>query len=424
MQDTVKSELDRVIRQERGRLIAGLVARFGPGVVDLAEDAVQDALVAALETWSHTGLPDTPGALLTTIARRRLIEKLRRAGRDVTYDEGGDTRSSAPPEAVLRADVADPELRLIALCCHPALSQAERLTLTVKLVGGFSAKEIAGLFLITPAAVGQRVARALRTLRDAAQDAPDGALPGARNVFELRARAPAMLQTIYLLFSVGYAPRLGSRLCLDEVCAEALRLAELTAAQAATRGPDSSALAGLLCLQAARLPARSGPGGELVLLSRQDRATWDRDLIARGAVHLEAAKAAKQLSTIHVEAAIALAHSTAPTWSATPWGDISRLYGVLEDMTGSVVVAVNACIAQAFAGDHDGALARLEHLETTRDLALRFPVSLARAEILSGLGRGDEAQAAFKAALALDLSQPVVDHIERRMAGECGGAFL
>lgn len=405
--------LDRVMRQERGRLLAGLVSRFGAAAVDLAEDAVQDAFVEALETWAYRGLPGKPGAMLMQVASRRLIDRLRRQGREEGYDEASDRRQAKVDDRVLRADVVDPELRLVVLCCHPGLTEAERLTLTLKLVSGFTAREIASVFLATEATIGQRVARALRTLRDAARASLDGPV----TVFELNARMPSVLKSIYLLFNIGFAPRTGARLWLEEVCTEALRLAELLAAGAATRSPQCLALAALLCLQGARLPGRIDRDGGLVLLKNQDRSVWNRALIDRGHVHLRAARATDAPSPYHIEAAIAAAHVAAPSWEQTDWRSIEALYAALECLTRSPVVAVNACVARAMAGDPQGALRRLDELCLDARLADRFPAQLARGEVLAVLGRTSEAEHAFAMALAAGYSDPVRQHVEGRRDG-------
>lgn len=412
--------LDRVMRQERGRLLAGLVSRFGAAAVDLAEDAVQDAFLEALESWAFKGLPASPGAMLMQVASRRLIDRLRRRGREEGYEEEADRRQVTVDDRVLRADVVDPELRLIVLCCHPALSEVERLTLTLKLASGFTAREIALVFLATEASIGQRVARALRTLRDTARQSVEAPV----TVFELSARMPGVLKAVYLLFNLGFAPRTGPRLWLDEVCAEAVRLAELLAAGAATRSPQALALAALLCLQGARLPARLDRGGALVLLKNQDRSLWDRALIDRGHAYLRAARAADVPSPYHIEAAIAAAHAAAPSWERTDWRAIVALYAALELQTRSPVVAVNACVARAMAGDPQGALDRIEVLCRDARLAGRFPVHLARAEVLSVLGRTAEAERAFAMALAVGHSDPVRRHIQARRDGAAEGGLL
>lgn len=405
--------LDRVMRQERGRLLAGLVSRFGAAAVELAEDAVQDAFLDALETWAYRGLPDNPGAMLMQVASRRLIDRLRRQGREEGYDEAADRRLAEVDDRVLRADVADPELRLMVLCCHPDLTETERLTLTLKLVSGFTAREIAAVLLATEAAIGQRVARALRTLRDAARVSVEGPV----TVFELNARMPSVLKSIYLLFSIGFAPRTGTRLWLEEICVEAVRLAGLLADGTATRSPQCLALAALLCLQCARLPGRSDRDGRLVLLKNQDRSAWNRSLIDRGFAYLRAARDADAPGPYHIEAAIAAAHAAAPSWEHTDWRAIEALYAALEALTRSPVVAVNACVARAMAGDPQGALDRLDGLCRDARLADRFPVHLARAEVLSVLGRSGEAEGAFTMALAAGYADPVRRHVEARRDG-------
>lgn len=405
--ERIRRELDRIVRRERGRLVAGLAARLGPVRIDVAEDVAQEALLQALEGWDYKGMPDQPAAWLARVARNKAIDRLRREGREDGYDDDQDARTAPANDTVHGADVADPELRLIVLCCHPALTMNEQLALTLKLSGGFTAREVAAVFVADEAAVGQRLARARRKLKSAEDIL---AMPGG--LFELRRRMPAVLKAVYLLFSLGYAPRTGDRLVLNEVCGEALRLAELLADHAATRGPEAEALAALLNLQSARLPARVGPNGKPALLKDQDRSLWDRHLIDAGLRRLAAARDVAAPTPYHLEAAISAAHCSAPSWAATDWTAIGKLYGALEALTGSPVVAVNACVAEAMSGDPVAALARLDRLSADPRLKHFVLVQLARGELLAMLNRRGEAAKAYQAVADGKVSAPVRRHLE------------
>ena len=405
--------LNHVMRLERGRLLAGLVSRFGAHSVDIAEDAVQEAFVVALETWAFKGLPDNAGAMLMRVASHKMIDRLRREGRETTFREDADTRTTAPEPAGQSGDIADPDLRLIVLCCTPILGETEQLTLTLKLASGFTAAEIAPLLFTGDAAVGQRVARGLRKLRHAGThvvEPPDSAA-------ELRLRLPRILRTLYVLYSLGFMPRSGDRAYLNDMCLEALRLAELIARHSVTGTPESQALAALLCLHSARLTSRTDADGNLILLKAQDRRTWSADLIQRGQDYLQEARRTGRPSRYHLEAAIAGAHAVAQTWQETDWNAIVLLYRALETVTQSPVVAVNVCVAQAMNGDPEGALERLQALGHDERLAGRYPIGLARGEILMLLHRTDEACHALDDALQCALSTPMRAHIEARRTG-------
>ncbi|MEL7058423.1 MAG: DUF6596 domain-containing protein [Acidobacteriota bacterium] len=415
----VRRVLERIVRRERGRLVAGLAARLGPAGFALAEDVAQDALVEAMAAWPYQGLPDEPAAWLQRVARNKAIDRLRRDGR-LTAEEDLAPVPIAARRPLERGELSDPELRLADLCCHPTLSRLEQLTLTLKMVGGFTAREVATVFLADPAAIGQRVARAQRKLR-AAVDA-EGDLGGSATVFELRRRLPAIRRTIYLLFSLGYAPRDGDRLVRDDVCREACRLAELLCEHPASRDADSHALAALLALQSARRAARTDAEGKPVLLRDQDRSLWDREAIARGVEHLSRARDAVRPSAWHLEAAIAAAHAGAPTWEATPWSEIDRLYRLLERFSPSPVAAVNGCVARIMVGRPQEALDRLDTLSAEGRLRRFSLLHLARAEALDQLGRKEHAAQALREAQRGDLSGAVRrfldEQLQARQSGE------
>lgn len=401
--------LDRAVRRERGRLIAGLVARFGPQRLDLVEDVTQEALLEALSAWAFRGLPDNPGAWLARVARNKAVDRLRRSGRETGLAAADALAGEGTPEAALSADMPDPELRLMLLCADPALTEGERLALTLTLAGGFTAREAAQAFLAGEAALGQRVARAKRKLRAAGGPAPAG------DLFALRARAPIVRRALHLMFGLGYAPRSGDRLVREDVCREALRLTEVWLAHPGGDAPESQALAALMCFQAARLRARMDEDGAPVLLRDQDRGLWDPELIAAGAAHLARARAAERPSSYHLEAAIAGAHAMSPAWAATDWAGIVRLYEALAALTGSPAARVNGAVAAAMAGDAAGAAAQLEALAADPRLRRYAFLHQARAEAFAALGRAAEADAARREATRLGLSGPMRRFVESRM---------
>ncbi len=405
-------DLDRIVRRERGRLVADLVKRLGAGRVDLAEDVAQDALVAAMQHWPYRGVPDNPGAWLATVARNRAWDRLKRERREVPLDDK-DSTGPAPTGAdgLFSATVGDPELRLMLVCCNDALNELERLTLTLKLVSGFTAREIAHALLERPAATGQRIARLKRRLR-----AESTALADPPSRFGIAERLGSVHKVIYLMFSLGYAPRSGDRLLNREVTRESLRLARELADREPTDTAQSAALAALLCFQSSRLDARENASGRLVLLADQDMGLWDRDLIDLGLRYLKSSQRASALTRYHLEAGIASLYATAESWDRCDWPAIEALYAELETLTGSPVVTINASVAQAMGGKPEIAFERLERISSLKSLSAFPPLHLARAEVYRLLGDRRRAAECYNAALECGLASPVETHIRDRLA--------
>lgn len=415
----VRRTLDRVTRRERGRLIAGLVARLGRDQLALAEDVAQEAVLKALARWPYTGLPDNPGAWLATVARRVAIDRLRREQREVDFEAPGAEGLTWADEAAqeLPSPIDDPQLRLMLLCCDEVLAPQDRVGLTLRLVAGFTAREIAQVLLMSEPALAQRLTRARRHLRrhDGLGDSPLGA-------DAIERRLPSVRKTLYLMFSLGYAPRTGATLVRSDVALEAVYLSEslLACLDDSPSRADTAALTGLLYLQASRLGARSDERGQPVLLQHQDRRLWDRQLIARGlSVLATQARDTHSLSPYHLEAAIAAEHATAASWQGCNWPRILAHYATLEAATGSPVVTINGCVAQAMAGDAPGALARIRHLDPAA-LAQYAPYHLAFAEIARLAGERRLAIAAYKRALDCPTSAPVTATLSARLSESLG----
>ncbi len=421
--DIIHQQLERLARSERRRLVADLVSKLGSARLEMAEDVVQDAVIAAMASWPYKGMPDNPGAWLNRVARNKAYDRLRREGRENPLPEGdalpgmpqsANEHTSQADEAHGRffgARITDPELKLIFLCCQPSIAVEDQLMLTLKVVSGFTAHDVAALFLKKDAAVGQRLARAKRKLR-----ALDDGLTEGPSRFELKDRLPVVLKVIYLMFSLGYAPRRGQELILRDVAEEALRLALVVASARDTASPSAHALAALLSFQASRFDARVGTDGKLVLLRDQNRALWDRGLVRQGFQHLQLAQSGDHLSRYHLEAAIAAGHASAPTFPETDWQQILALYEKLEAMTGSPVVAINACVAEALAGAPEEAFLKLEALARHQQLADYAPYHIARGELLRMLRRPADAAKNFTRALECDASAPVIAHLGERLA--------
>ena len=411
---TVHAELDRISRRERGRLIAGLVRRLGPENLELAEDVAQEALLSALSLWPYQGMPDRPAAWLATVARNRAIDRLRRQNRESALDDADRIEGSSQ---VVDSAIEDDELRLIFVCCHAPLDVADRIALTLKMVSGFTAREVAAVLLLKQATLGQRLARAKRRLRESRPQ-----LDEALSRFAIRKNLDTVLKVVYLLFDLGYAPRHGEFAVRTDVAREAVRLAREIADSELTRTSEALALAALLCFQASRLDARADRNGDVILLRDQDRTLWDSELVAMGLEYLDAARQGDQVSRYHLEAGIAAAHAAAPSFDQCNWRAIVSLYTRLEEMTQSPVVAVHASVARAMAGDPRLALRQLNGIADADALTDFSPLYLARSEIYRMLDLHAESRADYERALRLGQSTPVERFIAGRMASLDHGA--
>ncbi len=404
--EDIRQQLDRLSRRERGRLIAGLVNRLGHQHLELAEDVAQEAMLAALSTWQYQGTPDNPAAWLTRVAHNKAIDRLRHEARNQRLDEGVDIGAAPEPEP---ERIADPELRLIFLCSNTALEGVDRLALTLRVVSGFTAREIANAFLAPETAVAQRLSRARHKLQRL--PGPEASPP---SIFEIERHLPAALKVIYLMFSLGYAPRSGEQLVRRDVALEAQRLARELADTQHTNTADAQALAALLCFQVSRLNARESESGLPVLLRNQDRSAWDRSAVDAGMHYLQAARAADSPSRYHLEAGIASLYASAPSWEQIDWDAILMLYEKLEALAQSPVVQINASVARAFAGQAEAALRQLDALADEPLLTHYAPFHLARAEVLRLLGQEDRARQQFQAAIESGSSAPVLQHLQQR----------
>lgn len=336
-----------LFRREHARLVAQLCARWGVHRLELAEDAVQEAFVRALQTWPYRGVPEHPAAWLARTAHHLALDHLRREqnwerkqdgiGRARSLWMSDGTGGDPPAEGI----PGDETLRLMFVCCHPALSPEAQTALALRTLCGFSPAEIAAAFLTSEAAISKRLVRARQRIRDLALPFVVPASP------ELPARLDAVLATLYLLFNEGYRASSGDRLVREDLCRDALRLALSLASHPATQGPQTSALASLMLLNAARLPARVDDAGNPLRLREQDRGLWDARMIAQGIGYLGLAASGERLSQYHLEAGIAACHATAPDEASTDWPRILSLYDQLARRHPSPVVALNRAVAVA-----------------------------------------------------------------------------
>ncbi|HET9039797.1 MAG TPA: RNA polymerase sigma factor [Gemmatimonadales bacterium] len=392
--------IDAVWRIESARLIAGLARLVGD--VGAAEDLAQDALVAALERWPETGVPDNPGAWLMATAKHRAIDQLRRRSMlERKHDQLGHELEArqelAVPDldAALDDHVGDDLLRLMFTACHPVLSMEARVALTLRLVGGLTTGEIARAFLVPEATVAQRIVRAKRTLAEAKVpfEVPRGA--------ELEARLSSVLGVLYLIFNEGYSATAGDDWMRPSLCEDALRMGRILAGLAPEE-PEVHGLVALMEIQASRSAARLGPSGEPVLLLDQDRGRWDQLLIRRGLAALARAEAlGGARGSYALQAAIAACHARARTGDATDWGHIAELYGELAELAPSPVVELNRAVAVGMAAGPAAGLELVDALVAEPTLKAYHLLPSVRGDLLAKLGRADEARAEFERAASL-----------------------
>jgi RNA polymerase sigma factor (sigma-70 family) len=393
----VHRAIDAVWRIESARLIAGLARMVRD--VGLAEDLAQDALVAALEQWPESGVPDNPGAWLMGTAKHQAVDRLRRRKvLERKYEElEREIQLSGEPDldAALEDDIGDDLLSLILTACHPVLSTESRIALTLRLVGALTTEEIARAFLVPEATVAQRIVRAKRTL--AAARVPFEIPTGA----DRDARLSSVLEVVYAIFNEGYAATAGDDWMRPALCEDALRLGRILA-RLAPDEPEVHGLVALMEIQASRLRARTGPSGKPILLLDQDRGRWDRILIHRGLAALKRAEElAGALGPYTLQAAIAACHARARTSEETDWERIVALYDALAQTTASPVVELNRAVAVAMAFGPAAGLELVDALVADGSLASYHLLPSVRGDLLAKLDRPDEAREEFARAASL-----------------------
>jgi RNA polymerase sigma factor (sigma-70 family) len=392
--------IDAVWRIESAKLIAGL-ARLTRDI-GVAEDLAQDALVAALERWPESGVPDNPGAWLMAAAKHRAIDRLRRdkllerkheeLGRELEVRQEAATPDL---DTALDDHVGDDLLRLVFISCHPVLSTEARTALTLRLLGGLTTDEIARAFLVPEATIAQRIVRAKRTL--AAARVPFEVPRGA----ELHARLASVLEVVYLVFNEGYSATRGDHWMRPALCEEALRLGRILAGLVPAE-PEVHGLVALMEIQASRSRARVGPSGEPILLLEQDRARWDQLLIRRGLAALERAESLRgALGPYALQAAIAACHARARVASETDWERISALYDALAQIAPSPIVELNRAVAVAMAFGPAAGLELVDALAAEPALERYHLLPSVRGDLLAKLGRYDEARVELERAASL-----------------------
>ena len=407
--------IEAIWRIESARLIAGLARLVGD--IGTAEELAQDALVAALEQWPSSGVPEKPGAWLMATAKHRATDLIRRRktlerkyeelGRDVQRDQGDKDLDTAIDE-----DVGDDLLGLIFMACHPILSKEARVALTLRVLGGLTTEEIARAFLVPVSSIAQRIVRAKRTLTEAHVrfEVPGGP--------ERVARLASVLEVIYLIFNEGYAATAGEEWIRPALCEEALRLGRILAELCPTE-PEVLGLVALMEIHASRLRARVGPSGEPVLLLDQDRARWDRLLIRRGLAALERAeRLGGAMGPYALQAAIAACHARATTAAETDWPRIVALYDAVAQLAPSPVIELNRAVAVGMAFGPAAGLDLVDALVPEPSLKSYHLLPAVRGDLLRKLGRSEEARAEFERAASLTENARERELLHRR-AAEC-----
>jgi RNA polymerase sigma factor (sigma-70 family) len=392
--------IDAVWRIESARLIAGLTRMVHD--VGLAEELAQDALVAALEQWPESGVPDNPGAWLMAIAKRRAIDQFRRRetlnrkveeiGRDLETQEGP---SAEPDFDAIDSNISDDLLRLVFISCHPVLSTEARVALTLRLLGGLTTDEIARAFLTPETTIAQRIVRAKKTL---AQKKIPFEVPSAS---ELGERLASVLEVVYLVFNEGYSATGGEDWMRPALCEDAMRLGRMLA-ELVPKEPEAHGLIALMEIQASRARARTAKDGTPVLLNDQDRARWDQLLIRRGLAALDrAAELAQPMGPYVLQASIAACHAVAKTPEDTDWPRIAALYARLVQLVPSPVIELNRAVAMSMAFGPGAGLEIVDELTDVPSLKNYHLLPSVRGDLLAKLGRAEEARAEFERAAAL-----------------------
>jgi RNA polymerase sigma-70 factor, ECF subfamily len=404
--------LEHLFRREAGRIVAWLAGLLGSAHLQLAEDAAQEAMLRAAQTWPFQGIPPNPEAWLFRTAHNYAISFVRRSTVFQCKADALVAVLEARSEPILDLDaeqsLRDDELRMVFMCCHPKLAPDAQVALSLKLAGGFSTAEIARIFFSDQSTIAQRIARAKRLIREQNLKLvmPTGA--------QLQQRLNSVLRVIYLMFSGGYAAHSGEELIRSDVCLEALRLGRLVASSS-MGAPRVDALVALMALQAARLPARTDASGDLVVLEEQDRSLWDDKLIALGFSYFDRSIAGDDISEWHIQAAIAATYASAAPSAEIDWVSILEHYDQLMQMTNSPVVALNRAVAVMKVHGAEAALAALKPLAGNHALQKYHLLRAMQGHVLTALGRWEEAAVAFSAALQCDCTLPEKRFLQRQL---------
>jgi RNA polymerase sigma factor (sigma-70 family) len=404
--------VEHLFREEAGKMVALLTGIFGIQHLTLAEDVVQEALARALQTWPYYGVPRNPSAWILRTARNLALDVLRR--QKIFREKEPEIirvfeREAARPDEAVFTEIADDRLRLMFVCCHPAVPAEAQAALALNTLCGFGVAEIAHAFLVSEAALAKRLVRAKQKIRQAKIPFEIPAGP------ELAQRLEGVLQTVYLLFNEGYKASAGDKLIREDICLEAIRLGAMLAQHRAGNYPGTHALLALMLLNAARAPARVDEQGHLLLLKEQDRSRWDPAMIARGMYHFGRSAEGQALSRYHLQAAIAACHCSARDYSSTDWPKILLLYDRLRELDDSPVIALNRAVALAEVHGPAAGLAALEPIANRPELQKYYLFYAVRGELEAHSKNMAQAAAAYRKALELAQIKTERTFLERRL---------
>jgi RNA polymerase sigma factor (sigma-70 family) len=403
-EETIKSTIDHLFRHESGKMVSVLSRLLGLQNLETAHDIVQDTLLQAMSTWSYNGIPDKPSAWLYRVAKNKAIDFLRREKKfrqispQYTYllqSEYG--LASTVSNLFLENEIQDSQLRMMFACAHPAIAGESQIAITLKILCGLSVHEIAKAFLTNEETINKRIYRAKEKIKaeKIELNVPQGA--------ELPARLDIVLKSLYLLFNEGYSSSHPDKVIREDLCEEAMRLTFLLTNHKITNRPRTNALLSLMCLQASRLQARLDDKGNIILLKFQDRSKWHKQLIAKGITYLEVAAENSEISSYHIEAAIASLHASADSFEHTDWKSIYDLYEVLYQLQPAPIVALNKAIASAYAISKQNALGQLLQIKGLENYYL-YHTSIG--EIYFELHQKRKAKEFYEKALHLTNSRP------------------
>lgn len=404
----IRETINAIYRAESRRVLATLIRLLGD--FELAEEALHDAFFAALTQWPRDGIPANPRAWLVSAGRFKAIDQLRRRARfDATLDDIAQQLDiQQGEEDGSEEEIADDQLRLIFICCHPSLAPDAQIALTLREVCGLTTEEIARAFLTTPSTVAQRIVRAKAKIRDAR--IPYEVPPPE----ELAQRLDSVLHVVYLVFNEGYSASAGDQLTRNALAAEAIRLGRLLCDL--QPDPEAMGLLALMLLQQSRSAARSTPEGDLILMEAQDRSLWDHSQIAEGSALILRALESRQFGAYTLQAAIAAVHGEAPSAAATDWAEIVGLYDILLSMSPSPVVELNRAVAVAMRDGAQAGLTLIDAIFARNELLDYHLAHAARADLCRRLGRTADARAAYERALGLTRQLPEQRFLNRRLA--------
>ncbi|HZQ25453.1 MAG TPA: RNA polymerase sigma factor [Terriglobales bacterium] len=413
--------VESVFREESGRIIATLIRLSGS--FDKAEEAMQEALISALGTWPEKGIPNNPGAWITAVAHRKLIDSVRKESirtekeDALLYETELSQRRNPAADEDTSMQYPDDRLRLMFTCCHPALNLDAQVALTLRTLGGLATPEIARAFLVPEPTMAQRLVRAKRKIQEARipyEVPPPEKMPE---------RLDAVMTVVYLVFNEGYSATSGSLLIRRELCQEAIRLARILE-QLLPSEPELKGLLALMLLQDSRRETRVTEKGVLVTLEEQDRSRWDRNEIREGTRLVETALRQRRVGPYQLQAAIAAVHANAASSAETDWTEIAALYRELMSVAPTPVVALNHAVAVAMSEGIERGLSLIDELDKSGDLDHYYLFHAARADLLRRMGRQQEACSAYRSAIRLATNEVEQEYLKRRLVEVGGGAWV